>query len=97
MQDSSTISATAITSALSARQRYLRQLAFSFLCWSVVILLEASTVFAADLPWGRNLPAVHYIAWATFNWFLMIPLTPPGLSAWGALSDRRTEVDEPPH
>src|ERR1700761_1015059 len=76
MQDSSTISATAITSALSARQRYLRQLAFSFLCWSVVILLEASTVFAADLPWGRNLPAVHYIAWATFNWFLMIPLTP---------------------
>jgi two-component system LytT family sensor kinase len=76
MQDSSTLSATALTPVLTARRRYLRQLAFSILCWSGVILLEASTVFAADLPWHRNLPAVHYIAWAAFNWFVMIPLTP---------------------
>ena len=76
MQDSIPFPATALTPVVTARQRYLRQLALSILCWSGVILLEASTVFAADLPWHRNLPAVHYLAWATFNWFLMIPLTP---------------------
>ena len=58
------------------RQRYLRQLAFSVLCWSGIILLESIQVFTADAPWGRTLPAIHYLAWATFNWFLLIPLTP---------------------
>jgi two-component system LytT family sensor kinase len=76
MQDTSTLSVTPLTPVLTARRRYLRQLAFSILCWSGLILLEASTVFAADVPWHRNLPAVHYIAWAAFNWFVMIPLTP---------------------
>lgn len=33
-------------------------------------------MYAADVPWGRALPAVHYIAWATFNWFVFVPLTP---------------------
>jgi two-component system LytT family sensor kinase len=76
MQDSSTLTATPLTQVLSVRQRYLRQLAFSILWWSGIILLEGSTVFAADVQSGHNLSAVHYLAGATFNWFLMIPLTP---------------------
>jgi hypothetical protein len=61
---------------LTPRQRYLRQLAFSAFCWSGLIILEASQVYAADVPWGRVLPVMHYLAWATFNWFVMVPLTP---------------------
>jgi hypothetical protein len=76
MQHSPTSSATALPPALTPRQRYLRQLALSALCWSGVIILEASQVFAADAPWGRTLPAIHYLAWATFNWFVFVPLTP---------------------
>jgi two-component system, LytTR family, sensor kinase len=76
MQDSVTFSGTTVAPLLPARQRYLRQLAFSVLCWSGVIILEASQVFAADVPWGRALPVAHYLAWATFNWFVLVPLTP---------------------
>jgi hypothetical protein len=76
MQDSSPFSGTAITPVLTIRERYLRQLAFSVLCWSGVIILEASQVFASDVFWGRRMSSVHYIAWATFNWFVMVPLTP---------------------
>jgi hypothetical protein len=76
MKDSPKFSGTVLIPVLTVRQRYLRQLAFSIICWSGVILLEASTVFAADVPFGRHLPTAHYIAWAAFNWFLLIPLTP---------------------
>lgn len=76
MQASSPISGAAFGPVAMTRQRYLRLLAFSVLGWSGIIILEASQVFAADVEWGRGLPAVHYIAWATFNWFVMVPLTP---------------------
>lgn len=76
MQDSSQFSGIADTPVLSARQRYLRLLAFSVLCWSGVILLEAIEVYGADSSMNRHMPAMHYIAWATFNWFVMVPLTP---------------------
>lgn len=76
MQATSTYPGAAFLPVLTPRQRYLRQLALSVLCWSAVIVLESIEVFAADVPWHRNLPAVHYIAWATFNWFVMVPLTP---------------------
>ena len=76
MQGSITFSGTTLAPVLTARQRYLRQLAFSVLCWSGVIILEASQVFASDVFWARKMPAAHYVAWATFNWFVMIPLTP---------------------
>lgn len=68
--------ATTLLPSTTSRRRYLRQLAFSVLCWSGIILLESIQVFTADAPWGRILPAIHYLAWATFNWFLLIPLTP---------------------
>src|SRR5215469_2437044 len=76
MQDSYRISGTPLAPGLTARQRYLRLLAFSVLCWSGVIILEASEVFAADVAMARHMPAVHYIAWAAFNWFVMVLLTP---------------------
>jgi two-component system, LytTR family, sensor kinase len=76
MQGSSSFSGAAFGPELSPRQRYLRQLALAALCWIGLISLEASQVFAADVPWGRVLRPAHYIAWATFNWFVMVPLTP---------------------
>ena len=76
MQELSSYSGTALTSVLTARQRYLRQLALSVLCWSGIVILEASQVFASDTSMGRSMPTLHYIAWATFNWFVMVPLTP---------------------
>jgi two-component system, LytTR family, sensor kinase len=76
MQESATFSGTALAPVLTARRRYLRQLAFSVLCWSGVIILEASQVFAGDVFWARRMPAVHYLAWASFNWFVLVPLTP---------------------
>jgi two-component system LytT family sensor kinase len=76
MQGSSPFSGAVYGPVPTPRQRYLRQLALSALCWIGLMSLEASQVFAADVPWGRVLPATHYIAWATFNWFVMVPLTP---------------------
>jgi two-component system, LytTR family, sensor kinase len=76
MRDSSQSFDATFTPDVSPRQRYLRQLALSVLCWSGVIILEGSQVFAGDVPFGRVLPIVHYAAWATFNWFIMVPLTP---------------------
>ncbi|HEV2578213.1 MAG TPA: histidine kinase [Acidobacteriaceae bacterium] len=76
MQGSSSFPGAAFGPRVTSRQRYLRQLAFSVLCWSGLIILEASQVFAADVPLGRQLPFVHYLAWAAFNWFVMVPLTP---------------------
>jgi two-component system, LytTR family, sensor kinase len=67
---------TAATRDMTPRQRYVRQLALSAVCWGGAILLEVSQIFASDVFWGRSLPAIHYIAWATFNWFVMVPLTP---------------------
>ena len=62
--------------SMSPRRRYLQQLAFSVLFWIGIILLESIQVFAADAPWGRTLPAIHYLVWATFNWYFLILLTP---------------------
>ena len=62
--------------SMTPRQRYLRQLGFSLLFWIGIILLESIQVFAADAPEGHTLPAIHYLVWATFNWYLLIPLTP---------------------
>lgn len=76
MQDSIQSSRTAFAPGLTLRQRYLRQLALSVLCWSVVIVLEAAQVFAGDKMLARSMPALHYLAWAMFNWFVLIPLTP---------------------
>lgn len=76
MQASSQFSSTAFGPELISRQRYLRQFALAVLCWSGVIILEASQVFASDRAMAHYMPALHYIAWATFNWFVMVPLTP---------------------
>ena len=76
MQDSSKFSDMAFGRELTSRQRYLRQLALSVLGWSGMIILEASQVYASDASMGRSMPTLHYITWATFNWFVMVPLTP---------------------
>lgn len=76
MQASSQFSDVVFGLEMTPRQRYLRQLALSVLCWSVVILFEGTEVFAGDIEMSRHMPAVHYIAWAAFNWFVMVPLTP---------------------
>lgn len=76
MQGSSQLSRTQFEPELTSRQLYLRQLALSVLFWSGVIILEATQVFAADRAMARSMPAIHYIAWATFNWFAMVPLSP---------------------
>jgi two-component system, LytTR family, sensor kinase len=59
-----------------AAQKYLWQLAFAIVCWGGVIALESAYVFAFDAVRGNILPAVHYLAWATFNWFALALLTP---------------------
>ena len=76
MQNSSKFSDTVFGPELTSRQRYLRQLALSVLCWSGIIVLEASQVYASDVSMGHHMPTLHYFAWATFNWFVMVPLTP---------------------
>src|ERR1700685_1525090 len=67
---------TAAFRFVTPRRRYLRQLAFSVICWGCLILLESSQVFVSDAPWARVLPPIHYLAWATFNWFVLMLLTP---------------------
>jgi two-component system, LytTR family, sensor kinase len=57
-------------------RKYLGQLAFSILCWTGVVALESSYVFVFDAARGNFLPANHYLAWASFNWFALALLTP---------------------
>ena len=59
-----------------ASHQYLGQLPFAILCWSGVVALESSYVFVFDAARGNILPAVHYLAWASFNWFALALLTP---------------------
>jgi hypothetical protein len=54
----------------------LQWLAPAILCWTGVIVLESGQVFVADAANGNVLPSVHYIAWATFNWYALALLTP---------------------
>lgn len=76
MLDSPQFSGAAPGPEPTPRQRYLRLLALSVLCWGGLIIFEGSEVYASDVAMGRHMPAIHYIAWATFNWFVMVPLTP---------------------
>ncbi len=55
---------------------YLRRLAISVACWGTVMLLEASVVLLNDASKGIILPITHYLAWATFNCYLLALLTP---------------------
>jgi len=57
-------------------QRYLAHLPYAIVCWAAVVALEGSYVFLFDAVRGNILPAVHYLAWATFNWFALALLTP---------------------
>lgn len=59
-----------------ASRRYLAQLPFAIVCWTAVVVVESSYVFLFDAVRGNILPAVHYFAWATFNWFALALLTP---------------------
>jgi len=76
MQDARKFSEAMLSPQSTNRQRYLRQLALSVLCWSGVIALEASQVFAADASLVRSMPVLHYIIWPVLNWFVMVLLTP---------------------
>ena len=59
-----------------AGQHYLEQLAFAVVCWGGVIALESAYVFVSDAARGNILPATHYLAWASFNWYALLLLTP---------------------
>ena len=59
-----------------ASHQYARQLPFAILCWSGVITLECAYVFVSDAADGNVLPPIHYLVWATFNWFALALLTP---------------------
>jgi two-component system LytT family sensor kinase len=61
---------------LPAAREYLQQLAPAILCWVGVIVLESGQVFVSDASRGFVLPSVHYIAWASFNWYALALLTP---------------------
>jgi len=61
---------------LASFESYPRRLAFSFLCWSGVVLLESSQVFVADATRGYLLGPAHYLVWAILNWFVLALLTP---------------------
>ena len=56
--------------------QYLGQLPFAIVCWTSIVALESSYVFVFDAARGNVLPAIHYVAWATFNWFALALLTP---------------------
>lgn len=55
---------------------YLRRLPLSLLCWSGIIVLEASQVFVGDATRGYVLPTLHYVAWPIFNWFVFALISP---------------------
>jgi two-component system, LytTR family, sensor kinase len=56
--------------------QHLRQLTYSVACWTGIIILESSQVLVSDVSEGRVLPFIHYLAWATFNWFAFALITP---------------------
>ncbi|MGA8087711.1 MAG: histidine kinase [Terracidiphilus sp.] len=56
--------------------QYLRQLPLSLLCWTGIVLLESSQVFVSDAARGYTLPTAHYVAWATFNWYVFALVSP---------------------
>jgi two-component system LytT family sensor kinase len=60
----------------AASHEYLRRLVLALVCWTGVVLLESSQVFVGDASRGNILPSIHYLAWATFNWFGLALLTP---------------------
>lgn len=55
---------------------YLRRLPLSLLCWTGIILLEASQVFVDDAARGYILPTRHYLAWPIFNWCIFAFVSP---------------------
>ena len=55
---------------------YLRRLPLSLLCWTGVILLEASQVFVNDASRGYVLSKLHYLAWPIFNWCIFALVSP---------------------
>ena len=55
---------------------YLRRLIISVACWGAVMLSEASVVLLSDASEGHILPITHYLAWATFNCYVLALLTP---------------------
>jgi two-component system LytT family sensor kinase len=59
-----------------AAHQYLEYLAFAIVCWSGIVFLESGQVFVTDATSGHVLPSIHYLAWATFNWFALALLTP---------------------
>jgi two-component system LytT family sensor kinase len=59
-----------------ASREYLRRFVFAVVCWSGVVFLESSQVFVGDASRGNILPSIHYLAWATFNWYGLTLLTP---------------------
>src|SRR5579884_1397026 len=61
---------------LPAGKRYLQLLAVAIACCSGVVVLESSQVFMSDASRGYVLPSVHYLAWASFNWFGLALLAP---------------------
>ncbi|MGD0892726.1 MAG: histidine kinase [Terracidiphilus sp.] len=71
-----TVSASAGFSRRNGLYAYLRQLTVSLVCWSVVVFLESSEVFVGDATQGYVLGTLHYVAWATFNWYVLALLTP---------------------
>jgi two-component system LytT family sensor kinase len=56
--------------------QYLGQLPLAIVCWTGVVVLESGYVFVFDAARGNILPAIHYLAWASFNWFALALLTP---------------------
>lgn len=55
---------------------YLRRLPLSLLCWTGIILLEASQVFVDDASHREILPTIHYLAWPIFNWCVFAFVSP---------------------
>lgn len=55
---------------------YLRRLPLALLCWTGIVLLEASQVFVGDASRGYVLPSLHYLAWPIFNWCIFAFLSP---------------------
>lgn len=58
------------------RPVYLRYLTISLLCWACVTFLEIFQVYMSDAGRGYTLDFIHYISWATFNWYAFIFLSP---------------------
>ena len=55
---------------------YVRRLPLALLCWTGIVLLEASQVFVNDASRGYVLSTLHYLAWPIFNWCIFALLSP---------------------